>query len=279
MSTTTATAETGSPATRRQPGLGAQLGRNLAAEWTKLVSVRSTVFSLLATAVVLIGFGILVSWGTISRWDRMRPAQHLSFQPATFSVSGVFFAQLVIGSLGVLAMSAEYSTGTIRATLSATPQRLTMYLTKVAVFTATAFVVAVASTTVAFLAAQAVLSGKHIQTSFSAAGVPRVVFGAALFLVAVALLGLGLAATLRHTAGAISTVFGLMLVLPLLSNFLPSDWQANVNKYLPLNAGLTVIQQHPEANSLGTWTGLGLMFGYALIALAAGAVVLVRRDA
>jgi ABC-2 type transport system permease protein len=277
MAATTLAPDAAAP--RTQPGPLTQTVRNLAAEWTKLVSVRSTVVSFLATALVCIGFGVMVSWGVVSRWDRMRPPQRLSFQPATFSVSGVLFAQLVIGSLGVLAMSAEYSTGTIRATLSATPQRLMMYLTKIAVFTVSAFMVALVTTTAAFLSAQAVLSGKHIQTTLTAPGIPRIVVGAALFLVSVALLGLGLAACFRHTAGAISTVFGLMLVLPILSNFLPSDWQANVDKYLPLNAGMSVMQQHAEVGRLGPWTGLALMFGYALVALVAGAMVLLRRDA
>ncbi len=262
-----------------QPGLPRQVAGNLAAEWTKLRSVRSTVFSLLATAIVGVGFAVLIAFGTVSRWDRMEPQRRLTFQPATFSVSGVLFAQLVIGALGVLAMSAEYSTGTIRATLSATPQRLVVYGTKIVTFTVTALVVAAATTTTAFLAAQSILARKHIQTTFSAAGVPRVVYGAALFLVAVALLGLGLAALMRHTAAAISTLFGLMLVLPILTSFLPSDWQVNVDRWIPLNAGLAVIQAHAEPNRFGPWAGLGVLFGYAAVALVAGGVALQRRDA
>jgi ABC-2 type transport system permease protein len=279
MSTAIATPQAGSPATRQQPGLGAQFGRNLAAEWTKLITVRSTVVSLLVTMGICVGFGLLFSWARMTRWDHATRLERLNFQPATTSLSGVFLAQLVIGSLGVLAMSAEYATGTIRATVSATPQRLVMYLTKIGVFAAVSFLVCLASTTAAFLLGQAILSRKHIETTLSAPGVLQNVVGAALFLVAVSLLGLGLAAIFRHTAGAISTVFGLMLVLTILANFLPSDWQTHIVKYLPLNAGTVIWQQHAEPNMLGAWTGLGLLFGYALIALVAGAVVLVRRDA
>jgi len=277
----TATTDRPGPATSPivQPGLVTQFGRNLAAEWTKLVSVRSTVVSLLATAAVCVGFAVLVALGTTSRWDRVRPAEKLNFHPATVSLSGVFLAQLVIGSLGVLAMSAEYSTGTIRATLAATPQRLVMYLAKIGVFAVVAFVVSAISTTAAFLVGQSILSRRHIETTLGAPGVPRVVVGGALFLVAVSLLGLGLAATFRHTAAAISTVFGLMLVLTILVNFLPSDWQANVDKYLPLNAGTQIMQQVTEPGRLAPWTGLALMFGYALISLVVGGVVLARRDA
>jgi ABC-type transport system involved in multi-copper enzyme maturation permease subunit len=264
---------------RVEPARPTQVVRNLAAEWTKLRSVRSSVAGLLGTAAICVGFAVLLGIGEVSRWDRMTPEQQANFVPATFSVSGVLFGQLVIGALGVLAMSAEYSTGTIRATLSATPQRLLMYLTKIGVFAGVAFVVALASTMTAFLGAQAILSRKQLGVGLTDPGSLRIVVGAALFLVAVALLGLGLAAALRHTAAAISTLFALMLVLTLLANFLPQDWRVHVDKWLPLNAGNTVMQLSPEPNHFGPWTGLGVLFGYALIALIAGAAVLVSRDA
>lgn len=267
------------PARAVQPGAVTQFGRVLAAEWVKLRSVRSTVFSLLATVAVTVGFAILLSFGVISRWDRGGAREHANFHPAQFSVSGILFAQLVIGALGALAMSAEYSTGTVRATLTAVPQRITVLVGKTLVFAATALVTALVTTFTAFLVAQPILDRKHAGTTLSAPDSLRTVIGAALFLVAVGLLGLGLAALLRHTAAAISTVFGLMLVLPLLSNFLPSDWQANIDRWLPLNAGLSVVDTQTGPNSFGPWTGLGVLFGYALIALVAGAVVLRRRDA
>ena len=261
-------------------GPGTQLRHTLSAEWTKLRSVRSTVASLLATAAVTVAFAVLLSVGELSRWDHLSARQRASFHPATLSISGVLFGELVIGALGVLSMSAEYSTGTIRATLTATPQRLVAYLSKIVVFAVTAFVVALTTTTVAFLTAQAILSRRQLGVGLLDGDDPRIVVGAALFLVGVALLGLGLAATLRHTAAAISTLFAVMLVLPLLSNFMPSDWQADVDRWLPLNAGTAVLQQGPpEANQFGPWTGLAVLFGYALIALAAGGVLLRRRDA
>jgi len=268
------------PAGPAQPGPVSQLRRNLAAEWIKLRSVRSTVLSLLATACVTVAFAVLIALGTVSRWDRIGPQQRANFHPATASVSGVLFAELVIGALGVLSMSAEHSTGTIRATLTATPQRLVAYLAKIVVFALTAFAVALPTTTVAFLGAQAILARKHAGVGLLDGPDPRIVVGAALFLVAVALLGLGLAAILRHTAGAISTLFALMLVLPILSNFIPSDWQANLDRWLPLNAGMTVMQMGPpEPDQFGPWTGLAVLFGYAVIALGGGALVLRQRDA
>jgi len=273
-------AATDAPASRPQPTARRQLGRLLAAEWTKLMSVRSTMLALVVTGAMCVGFAVLLGIGTLTRWDRMSPEEHAAFQPATFSVSGVFFAQLVIGSLGVLAISAEYSSGTIRATLSAAPQRLLGYLAKILVFAAVALLAGVLTTFASFLAGQSILSSKGIGTSLAEPEIPRVVIGAALFLLAVGLLGLGLGAALRHTAGAVSTLFGLMLVLPILSNFLPSDWQQNIDKWLPLRAGMAIMQQHPQpATFFSPWVGLAVLFGYAALALLAGAVVLHHRDA
>src|SRR5450755_4312871 len=119
-------APTGAPVRPPQPGPVTQAGWLLRAEWTKLRSVRSTVISLLAFVVVCVGLAAAIAAGTMSRWDRLPRAEHLSFEPASRSLAGLFLGQLVIGVLGALVMSAEYSTGTIRATLSASPQRVTV---------------------------------------------------------------------------------------------------------------------------------------------------------
>jgi ABC-type transport system involved in multi-copper enzyme maturation permease subunit len=265
--------------TRPQPGAGAQIWRIARAEWTKLRSVRSTVISFLAMAVVCVGLAAAIAAGTMARWDRLPRAEHLSFEPASRSLAGIFLGQLVIGVLGALVLSAEYSTGTIRATLSASPQRITVLGVKTVVFAAVTFIVAVPTCLAAFWTAQAIYATKHVQTTLGAPGVLRVVIGGALYLTVVGVLGLGLAAILRHTAGAISTLFGLLLVLPILARFLPSDWQANINKYLPSNAGSGIIQLHAEAGNFSPWTGFALFCGYALAALLTGALVLRLRDA
>ena len=264
---------------RSQPGVLTQLWWLLSAEWTKLRSVRSTVISLLAVVGVCVGLGAAIAAGTMARWDRLPKAEHLSFEPASRSLAGLFLGQLVIGVLGVLVLSAEYSTGTIRATLSATPQRGRVLLVKTAVFAVVAFVVSLVTCIAAFLVAQSIYGSHHVQTTLGAPGVWRVVIGGALYLTVVALLGIGLAAVLRHTAGAISTLFGLLLVLPILARFLPSDWAASVDKYLPSNAGAGIWQLSQSPNSLGPWTGFALFCGYALLALVAGAAVLRSRDA
>lgn len=266
-------------ALRRQPGRATQVWWLVRAEWTKLRSVRSTVTALAAMVAVCVGLGAAIAAGTVARWDRLPRAEHLGFEPATRSLTGLFLGQLVIGVLGCLVLSAEYSTGTIRATFSATPQRVTVLAVKTAVFAAVAFVVSLVTCVASFEVAQSIYAGKNLQTTLGAPGVTRVVLGGALYLTVVAVLGLGLAAIFRHTAGTISTLFGLLLVLPIIARFLPSDWQADVNKYLPSNAGSGIFQLHPEAGMLSPWTGFALFCGYALLALVLGALTLRTRDA
>jgi len=191
----------------------------------------------------------------------------------------VFLAQLVIGVLGVLILSAEYSSGTIRATLAAVPQRRTVLVVKAAVFAVVAFVVSLFACLVAFEVAQRIYATHSVEVALSAPGVPRIILGGALYLTVVGLLGLGLAAILRSTAGAISTIFGLLLVVPILVQFLPSDWRADVSPYLPSTAGSGIFRLQAEPGGLAPWTGFALFAGYTLVALVAGAVVLRRRDA
>jgi ABC-2 type transport system permease protein len=262
-----------------QPGALAQLPRLVAAEWTKLRSVRSTVVSLRATALVTVGLGAAIAAGSMARWDRLPAAERARFDAAGASLAGVFLAQLVIGVLGVLVLSAEYSSGTIRATLAAVPQRRTVLVVKAAIFAVVAFVVSIIACLVAFEVAQRIYTAHSVDVAVAAPGVPRIILGGALYLTVVGLLGLGLAAILRHTAGAISTLFGLLLVVPILVQFLPSDWRADVSPYLPSNAGSGIFRLHPDPGSLAPWSGFALFAGYTLVVLVAGAVVLHRRDA
>jgi ABC-2 type transport system permease protein len=115
--------------------------------------------------------------------------------------------------------------------------------------------------------------------TLSHSGAVQVVVGGALYLVVVGLLGAGLGFVMRHTAAAISTVFGLLFVLPIVANFLPQSWQEHVVKYLPGQAGQAVFATIPQPHTMAPWTGLTLFFGYALLSLVIGGVMLRRRDA
>jgi ABC-2 type transport system permease protein len=253
--------------------------RVLLSEWTKIRSLRSTVFSLLAAIVFIIGFAVLVPSVIVSHWPPRDPRESLGFDPTTRALSGIFLAQLAIGVLGVLLITGEYATGMIRATFAAVPTRLPVLWAKAAVFAAVTLVLMVPTVLGAFLIGQSILKSKQLQASLGDPGVLRAVIGAALFLTVVGLLAIGLGALLRNTAGGISTLFGLLFVLPIIVRFLPSSWSDPINRYLPSNAGEAITHVHPDPTLLAPWTGLGLFFSYAVVVLIAAAISLRRRDA
>jgi hypothetical protein len=275
MSTATA-APTRPPASSHKKVTQARV---LLSEWTKIRSLRSTIFSLLAAIVFIVGLAVLVPMVTVSHWPPRDPREALGFDPTTRTLSGIFLAQLAIGVLGVLLITGEYATGMIRATFAAVPARLPVLWAKAAVFAAVTLVLMVPTVLGAFLIGQSILTSKHLQTNLSNPGVLRAVIGAALFLTVVGLLGIGLGALLRNTAGGISTLFGLLFVLPIIVRFLPSSWSDPINKYLPSNAGEAITHVHPDPTLLAPWTGFGLFCGYAVVVFIAAAITLRRRDA
>jgi len=127
------------PARAAKPGVRVTQLRVARSEWTKLRSVRSTYWSSLITLLLIIGIGILVCVIFNARWPHLNPYQRADFHPLRANLAGVNFAQLAVGVLGVLVITAEYSTGMIRATFSAVPERLPVLWAKTAVFAAVAF--------------------------------------------------------------------------------------------------------------------------------------------
>jgi ABC-type transport system involved in multi-copper enzyme maturation permease subunit len=248
-------------------------------EWTKLRSVKSTLWSLAVSLLLIIGIGILVCVVFENRWTHLNPPERLHFQPLRASLVGVNFAQLAIGVLGVLVITAEYSTGSIRSTLSAVPTRLPVLWAKALVFGAVAFMITLPAVFIVFFAGQAILTGQHINITISHPGVIRALFGAALYVTVMGLFGLGLGAIVRSTAGGIAALAGIVFVLPPIIGLLPTSVSDSVTPYLPSNAGGAVWTIHPDPNTLAPWAGFGVFCAYAAAALILAAVLLLRRDA
>ena len=95
----------------------------LRSEWTKIISVRSTVWTVIAMVVTTIGFGVLICWATEFNWDKTDASQRALFDPTSTSLTGLAFGQLAVAVLGVMVISTEYSTGGIRTSLTAVPKR------------------------------------------------------------------------------------------------------------------------------------------------------------
>jgi ABC-2 type transport system permease protein len=264
-------------------GSKAGLGHLMLAEWTKIRSVRSTVWTLLLFVIITIGLTALLSWLTVSNWNGPRtPARdaRILADPVAFIFgAGIGLGQLTICVLGVLLMSTEYSTGVIRASLLAVPKRLPMLAAKLAIFGVLMLVLAELVAFGSFFVGSALLHSK-VAVALSDSGVLRATLGAGLYLTVLGLFSVGVGALLRHAAGAISTVIGIVLVVPILAGLLPGNWGAHVNAYLPAQAGSLIFAVHQTSDQmLSAWEGFGVLCIWTLLVLGTAAYLLDRRDA
>jgi ABC-2 type transport system permease protein len=220
----------------------------------------------------------------VANWNGQRAADRdarVVLDPVGFILgSGLGLGQLTLCVLGVLVITTEYSTGTIRASLLAVPRRLEMLTAKAGVFAGLLIVVAEIVAFGSFFIGSAILHSKA-PVSLSDPNVTRAVVGAGLYLTVLGLFSLAIGVLIRHTAGAITTAIGVVFVLPILAGLLPGSWGAHVNGYLPEQAGTLIGQQHPPAdgNVLSAWEGFGVFCLWTAVLLAIGAYLLHRRDA
>ena len=287
------------------PGRAGFIG-TVKSEFTKIRSVRSTYWTLIAMFVVCVGIGALFSWGQTERLLSLEHGVRLSGQAVppgaihavvahraaeirssatAISLFGLLFGQLIIIVLGSLTITSEYSTGMIRTSLTSMPRRGTLFAAKGIVFGAVALVAGLVTSFVAFFLGQAILSSQQVNTTIGHHAVFAQVIGGGLFLAATGLLAFGIGAMLRHSAGAIASGIGLMFVVLLLSNFLPSPpsgWfgQADFDKWIPFFAGSHLWQnQLLGVNPFSPWVGFGVFCAYAAAAIIGGLVLFLRRDA
>jgi ABC-2 type transport system permease protein len=261
------------------PDGGATLPRVIRSEWTKFWSLRSTWWTLLIAFVVTIGFAVLLAWGASSNVDKMSPQDRASLDVTNLATAGVAFGQLAFAVLGALIVASEYSTGGIKATFVAVPNRLRVLLAKTLVFSAVAWVVGTAASFVSFFAAMSFWSSHHLAASLSDPGVLRAVFGGGLIALASGLLGIALGALIRHTAGSITSAVALLFVVPPLNNLLPRQWGKDISTHFTTNAGQRITEVIHTPGQLHPWPGYWWMLAECLIPLLIGAWLLRRRDA
>jgi len=283
--TTTATSTDTAPVIPQLPPV--EVGRGtlfldvMRSEWTKIRTVRSTFWTLLAAAVAMIGISVIASEVVVHQWSTLKPEDKVGFSAIELALAGAFFAQLAIGVLGVLVITTEYGTGMIRATFAAVPQRRIVLGAKALVFFLVSLAVGLVSSFVAFFTSQLILgtySAEKLNASISDPGALRAVLGAGVFLALMGLLGMAVGALLRRSAGAITALFGLVFFLPGLMELLPHSIKDNVNKFLPSNAGSAIYRQVSGPDVLSPGAGLLVLLAYALCALAVAGVVVQRRD-
>jgi hypothetical protein len=247
-------------------------------EWLKFRSVRSTAWTLLVFAAGMIGVAILVM--SRHNWAEMPPDVRASFDPTNSGFAGLALGQLALGVLGVLTITSEFSSGMIRATLAAAPGRPLLLAAKAAVLAGVALVAGEILAFATFAIGEAALQARVPHATLGQPGVLRAVLMAGAYPALIGLIGLGLGALIRHTAGAICAVVGVLFVLPLLVVPMGISVQNAVEKFMPMiiaENSMTAVK--PVAHSLPPGAGFGMLCLYTAAALAAGGWALARRDA
>ena len=283
---TTISLATTLPATTRRAGFAGAFR----SEWTKLMSLRSTVITLLSTMAVTIGISTAIAWGASTQIRDFQTNHRVrgGFDPSTFdsvqtSMFGLIFGQLVITVIGAMVITSEHSTGMIRTSLSAQPRRMVTLGAKLTVFTLVALVTGLISSFASYFIGQHFFATVGLNVGLSDPDVLRAVIGGGLFLTAAGLLAFGLGTILRHTAGAITAAVGILFVSMILFQFLPSTWQANAQRWVPFFAGTRIWASRTDPADVGhmwsAWPEFGIFAGYAAIAVLVGAVLFRRRDA
>ena len=261
------------PATRR-PGLA----ETLRSELIKIRSVRSTYWTLLAQAVVSIAWAAFDCAGIVSHWP-----QNQGFNPADASLAGqVGIGELIIVTLGALVITSEYSTGMMRTSLTVMPRRGVLYAAKAIVFAMVSLALSLITSFAAFFTGQAILGQKHINTTLAQPFALRAVLLSAAVVTVFGLLAYGTGAIIRNTAGAITAILGVIFLIPLLAQALPSSWFQDLERWLPGGSALSPVsagRAWPVDHLFSAWGEFAVFCGYAAVLLAAGAWLFCRRDA
>ena len=282
MTTHTSTPAAAYATTNKRP-LKVTMAGVLHSEWIKLRSVRSTAWSYVAAAGILLFFGSIAAafTGGLLASTEEGPDGPGGSDPTATVLSGVPLVALIIGVLGVIAMTSEYATGTIRSTMTFVPQRLKVLGAKTIVLVVVTLPVMVLATLATFFVGQALLSAGDAGTATASLGddgVLRAVLGTAVYLAGIALMGLAFGSLLRSTPAALSALFALIFLLPGLGSFLlPASVRDDVLPHLPSNAGSSFTSVTATPDLLPAGEGVAVFAAWVLIPLAIAAVRLVRR--
>src|SRR5262245_7598373 len=254
----------------------------LHAEWTKLRTAPGTIWLLLATIASTVALSVAAAAATRC------PSGGCAVDPAKLSLTGIQLGQALVAILAALAISSEYSTGTIHATLAAMPRRPTVLAAKAAVVSGVVLAAGTVAVPACLLAGRRILPGRGLTPahgypplSVADGAVLRAAAGSVLYLALIALPRLGHAAPVRGSATAIGVVLGLLYLFPILAQAVTDPrWQRHLQRVGPMTAGLA-IQATSGLRSLpvGPWAGLGVLAAWAAAALLTGGLLLQLRDA
>lgn len=263
------------------------LARTAAAEWIKFRSVRSTVWTLVATLALMVGVSVLAAWGsTTDMIDAGTSAAGMNV--AQLLSAGYQLAQLGVAVLGVLIITSEYSTGTFRQTFTAVPSRLPVLWAKAWVLGLAVLVVTVVAMALSYVATMPFHEQLSATFDLSDAETLRMTLGLPLYLAAIGLLAMAVGALVRHSAAALAGIIALLLVIENVLFLIPMRAIEVISPFLPSTAGrrvlfdsdmIAAVDSATDAAHLTAWQGLGVLTAWVLAALVIASVLLRRRDA
>ncbi|MFI8433081.1 ABC transporter permease subunit [Streptomyces sp. NPDC079020] len=252
----------------------------LNAEWTKIRTVSSTTWTLICAFGVTVAMGAALCAVMNAQFDNLSDVERATFDPTFVSFSGMILGQLAMVVFGVLVVGTEYSSGMIRTSLAAVPQRGTFLFSKIAVAGVLALAVGLATGFISFFLGQALL-GDH-RTDIGADNVLRAVFGGGIYMGLIAIFSMGVAAMLRSSMLSLGILMPFFFLVSQILSAVPGA--KSVARYFPDQAGSKIMQVLPDAmNSdpapYGPWGGLGIMIAWVVAAVLGGYVLLKKRDA
>jgi ABC-2 type transport system permease protein len=251
------------------------------AEWTKLRTVPSTAWLLLAVIALTVGVSAMAT-------AIVKCPATCGADTTKVSLTGILLGQAAVAALAVVVVTAEYGTGMIRVSLAAMPRRSVLLAAKALVVTAVVLVAGTISVLGSVLAGRIQLPGNGFTAAngFAALSILhgatlRAAAGSVLYLVLIGLFALGLSVALRDSGLTTAVVLGVMYVIPLIGDLIISPiWQHRLDRWAPTNAGMAIQATRNVAKlPIGPWQGLGVLALWAAAALAAGWLVLRLRDA
>lgn len=273
------TVATPTPTPTPTAGPAPRLTHVVHSEWTKFRTMRSSRFTVLAIVVAMVGLGAVISYGTGRGFPRLTPDEQATFDPTLVSLRAYFPVQWLFGVLGVLLMTVEYSTGTIRTSLAAVPRRGRLLAAKALVYGLVTVLLGQLVAFGAFTVGQPMLAAQNAPTAaIGDPGVLRAVVGAGLYLAVIGLLGVALGTLVRSTVGGFSILVALPL-LPTILPLLPDPYGDTVSRYWPTVAGERVMFVVDTSGGLAPWPGLAILVGFVVLVYVVAYAALRARDA
>lgn len=248
-------------------------------EWIKFRTVRSTIVGMLVFIVLTIGLGVLITSLIRANWHTVNLAQKLTFDPVSTSLGGLFFGQFAVGVIGSLFITTEYTSGAIRTSLTAVPNRVRLALAKLVVLVISLLVVSEIICLAAFLIGMQIFSGVVPTDSLSSGPVLRSVLLAGVYLALLAVFGFALGLILRQSVACISVFVSLLLIVPIIVFLLPQSLQNSIQRFEPSSLGSSMMSVVPKSEMFGAWAACGVLVIYVVVLTGIGVALFQRRDA